>query len=169
MRKAIVGLVFLLLALAGPAAAQDDGSQGARAELLRQQIEDRFAARVQEELGLDAAQAARLRETTSSFAAKRRDLAQRERLLRRALAAQLRPGVAADQDSVGTLTDHLMDVKLGIVQNYRDEMRELGKVLSPVQRAQFYMMRERLLQRVQDLREQRAGPAGAGPRGRLRP
>src|SRR5688572_24334959 len=121
MRKTTLGLVLLLAAAAAPAAAQDDGGPGTRAELLRQQIEDRFAARVQEELGLDATQSARLRETASSFAARRRELGQRERLLRRALATQLRPGVAADQDSVGTLTDQLMDVKLGIAQNYRDE------------------------------------------------
>jgi len=52
-------------------------------------------------------------------------------------------------------------------QSFRDEMREHSKYLSPVQRAQLYVMRERLIQRVQEVREQREGGGIRG--GRRRP
>ena len=38
-----------------------------------------------------------------------------------------------------------------------DEMAELSRFLTPVQRAQLYVMRDRLLQRVQEIRDERSG------------
>ena len=53
-------------------------------------------------------------------------------------------------------------------QSFVDEDREMAKFLTPVQRAQFQVMRERLMARIEEIRQQRqqqrmqAG-AGAGP------
>jgi hypothetical protein len=73
-----------------------------------------------------------------------------ERKLRQALAAELRPGVAANKDNVARLTDQLLDNKVRYVESYRAEVRELSTFLDPVQRAQFLILRERLLDRVRD-------------------
>jgi hypothetical protein len=167
MRKLVLLSGLLALAAIHPLAAQDTSDSRPRADLLRQRIEERFAARVQEELGLSDDQTAKLRGTAREFASRRRELEAQERDLRSALAAQLRPGVAADQDRVAELTTKLVDLKVTYAQSFRDEMREHSKYLSPVQRAQLYVMRERLIQRVQEVRDQR--DQGAGVRGRRRP
>ena len=57
-------VVLVLLASAGRLAGQDPMAPASpRVELLRQRIEDRFAARAQEELGLNDEQFQRLRAT----------------------------------------------------------------------------------------------------------
>jgi hypothetical protein len=124
-----------------------------RADQLRRQIEDRFSARVQEELGLTDDQTAKMRLTASTFFAKRRTLEQEERRLRQALAGQLRPGIAANQDSVARLMESLLQVKERYLDTFREELKEMAAYLSPVQRAQYYILRERLMERVRQVRE----------------
>jgi Spy/CpxP family protein refolding chaperone len=156
--------------VAAPLAAQEPAADdGAQAATLRQRIEDRLAARVQEELGLTDDQVKKLRVTTAEYAERRREMQQREQELRRALAGQLRPGVAANQDSVSRLTSDLVDAKIALAETYRDELKALT-YLTPVQRAQFFALRERLLQRMQEIREQRQadGVGGGALRRRLR-
>jgi hypothetical protein len=158
-------LIFATL-LAAPAIAQD--SEPPMRVDVRQRIEERFAARVREELGLTDQQAARLRETVGSYFVKRRGFEADERRLRQALAGQLRPGVAANPDSVGRITEGLADLKVRYAQTYKDELRELSGYLDPVQRAQFFLMRERLLERVRNVQDERQD-ARALRRNRLSP
>jgi len=162
MRKTTLLLLGLSLTGAGSLAAQDPGDDTGRAGELRRQIEDRFTARVQEELGLNDQQALKLRETVGVYFVKRRTLEAEERRLRQGLAAELRPGVAANKDNVARLTDQLLDNKVRYVETYRAEVKDLGAFLDPVQRAQFLIMRERLLDRVKEAQEN-------APRRRLRP
>jgi hypothetical protein len=143
---------LLLLLPIGSAVSQqaDTGSRG-RADSLRQRIEERFASRVQEELGLTDEQTTKLRATSQKFGARRLELRTRERQLRDALAEQLQPGVAAKPDSVTRLTDAMIELKLAAAQNSRDEMREVSTYLNPVQRARLFVMRERFYKRVMDV------------------
>ncbi|HYC31195.1 MAG TPA: Spy/CpxP family protein refolding chaperone, partial [Gemmatimonadales bacterium] len=126
-------------------------------EELRRRVDERFAARVREELGLTDQQSAKLRETATTFAGRRRELEARERTVRVALENQLRPGIAANRDSVARLTDALVDMRTAYAQSFRDEHREISKFLDPVQRAQLYMMRERLMRKVHEVRGERFG------------
>ena len=128
---------------------------------LRRRIEDRFAQRVEEELGLDAAQAAKLRDVARGWAVKRRGYEADGRALKRALADQMRPGVAANSDSVTRLTQRLLDLRVTYAESYRNEYRDLG-FLTPVQRAQFVALRERVLDSVRRMREERRGAGGPG-------
>ena len=157
-------LLLLALTLGGSAilAAQDSTDDVGRTGQLRRQIEDRFTARVQEELGLSDQQALKLRETVGIYFVKRRTLEAEERRLRQGLAAELRPGVAANRDNVARLTDQLLDNKVRYVETYRAEVKDLSAFLDPVQRAQFLILRERLLDRVKEAQE-------GGQRRRLRP
>lgn len=171
MRRLMVTMV-LAAVLSARGAAQEPGEPDPqRVEQLRQLIEDRFAARAQEELGLNDEQFQRLRSTSAQFAAQRRGVEQQERRLRQAMAFQLRPGVAADQDSVAKLVDALINVKGAYVQTYRDEMKALSGFLNPVQRAQYFVLRERLLNLAQQVRTQRAlrTDSGGARSGLLRP
>ena len=155
MRRLV--LLLALSAAAGRAvAAQDPDTARPQAQALRQLIEERFAQRVQEQLALSDEQAAKLRATSQEYGERRRRMEARERELRVALTGQLRPGVAANEDSVTRLTKALVDLRVDYANTWRDEMNALS-YLTPVQRAQLYVMRDRLLQRVQEIRDQRGG------------
>ncbi|HTS89584.1 MAG TPA: hypothetical protein VMG41_13920 [Gemmatimonadales bacterium] len=158
-----------LVAVARPAAAQEgEPDPAARALELRRQIEDRFTARVQEELRLSDQQAARMRDVVGGYFVKRRSLEAEERRARQSLAGELRPGIAANKDSVARFTDQLLDVRVRYAQSYKDEVRDLSAFLDPVQVAQFLILRERLLDRIREAQEARGGAAGP-LRQRLRP
>lgn len=154
---------FMLLAMvAGCGQAVAQGAEAAesgsrRPATLRQQVEERFAVRVSEELGLDDEQERRLRETSMEYAGRRRALSATERALGRALDEQLRlhAGARADEDSVGRLTERLVEVRAELAGTYEDEVKELGRFLSPLQRAQFYVLRERLVSEAERVRAER--------------
>ena len=158
MRASLWTLVLVSLVAAAPAQAQDTGPDDpARAQLLRQRIEDRFAERVKEQLGLNDEQLAKLRTTSITYGGRRRDLAAQERSIRSSLADQMRPGVAANQDSVSRLTDALVNLRSSYAQTFHDENAEMAKYLTPVQRSQLLAMRERFARRIQEIRRQRQG------------
>ncbi len=154
-------LLFLLMSIGAPVLAAQDTApplNPRRAEQLRQMIEQRFAQRVREALGLNEEQASRLRGVLAMVAEKRRVLEQEERELRQALGFQLRPGIAANSDSVVKLVNGLTAQRVAFAQTFQDEMRELSGFLTPVQRGQYLMMRDRLMMQVEELRRGQARP-----------
>lgn len=163
MRKP--GLILLAMLVGTiPLAAQEDATEPG---VLRQRIADRFAARVQEELGLTDPQASRMRDVVGGYFVKRRNMEAEERRLRQALAGELRPGVAANKEKVARLTNELLDGKIRYTQSYKDEVRDLSAFLDPVQVAQFLVLRERLLDRIRAAQE--GEQQGQGLRRRPRP
>jgi hypothetical protein len=118
---------------------------------LRHQIEERFASKAQERLGLTDDQTAKLRATSQQFGTRRSELRTRGHRLREALEGQLRPGLAANQDSVAKLTDAMIELRMAQAQVARDEIKEQSKYLNPVQRAQLYIMRERFVHRLKEV------------------
>jgi hypothetical protein len=152
-----------------PAAGQDSGmmpmrwqrpgrpmmAQERRQRLL-QQIQERFAARVQDRLGLTNQQMDRLRAVMVAGRDHRRQLDEQEQLLRRAVGEQLRPGVAANQDSLARLLDAVAANHVARAELERQELHDLS-FLTPVQRAQLLLMRQMLMQRAEVIREGRAG------------
>jgi hypothetical protein len=155
-RLSLLGLL-LLVGRALPTMAQDTAPAPATGTAeLRQRIEARFTERVKLELGLNEEQTAKLMQVAGGWFAKRRAMEGEERDLRQALAGQLRPGVAANSDSVSRLVSRLLDLKIRYAESYRDENKELG-FLTPVQRAQYYSLRERLLDMLRQARQARSG------------
>jgi hypothetical protein len=167
MRRLILSCVAMAALSAVPALAQQPPGPESRREELRRRLEERFALRVQEELNLSTDQMSRLRSTSREFAGRRREMEMQQRDLRRALADQMRPGIAADKDSVARLTDRLVDLRVDYARTLKDEMSQLAKFLDPVQRAKLLVVRERLIERVQKFRERQQG--GGLFRGRRRP
>jgi hypothetical protein len=121
--------------------------------MLRRELEQRFAAQMREQLQLTGEQETKVRGIMSGFAERRRALEGEERAMRQALNGQLRPGIAANADSVGKLVDGISAARVSYAKLIQDEMRELATVLDPVQRGQLFLMRDRLLQRVQEMRQ----------------
>ncbi|HEU4474096.1 MAG TPA: Spy/CpxP family protein refolding chaperone [Gemmatimonadales bacterium] len=152
-----LGMCLVLFGVAaGPLAAQDVPDSHPHPGHLRDKIEKRFAERVKVELELTDEQAVKLKAVAMEHAGRRRELRHRERDLRTALDAQLRAGSGTDQDSVGRLTRDLLDLRIQYAESWREEMGKLG-FLSPAQRARLLVMRERLLQRVHEMQEDRRG------------
>ena len=163
MRRQLLWSFVLLAAPLYSLAAQQRDSVPVRSDSLRHRIEERFSSRVQEQLGLTNEQTSKLRATSERFGTRRREFHSRHRQLREALSAQLRPGVAANQDSVAKLTDAMIELRISAAQATRDEMREVAKYLTPVQRARLFAMRDRLHDRMRVAREHggmRRGKAG---------
>jgi hypothetical protein len=159
--------ILAVLSMAPRLRAQDTLAPDPRAaERLRLQIEQRFGERVKEELGLSDDQAARMRVAMATITARRREMEQEERKMRQALAFQLRPGVAANSDSVAKLVESLTNHRVAYAQTFKDEMRELSGILNPVQRGQYLMLRDRLMQRAQELQQGRMLNSGLAPAGR---
>jgi hypothetical protein len=87
----------------------------------------------------------------------------REEDLRRAVGEQLKPGVAANADSLGRLLDGIAANHVARAQEEQQELRELAQFLTPVQRARLLIMRQRLVQNVQAIREGRWNPPAERP------
>jgi hypothetical protein len=172
MRKHI--LLGLAVLLAPSLAAQQRDSMRAQndtveAGRLRARIESTFTRRVQQDLNLSQDQAAKLRTTQERFGTRRRDIMQQQLVRRRALENQMQPGIAANSDSVRKLMDGIQAGRAEMVRIEQDQDREMSGYLTPVQRARYQQMRERLMQRVGEMRmERREGRGirgqGMGPR-----
>ena len=120
-----------------------------------QRIQDRFAARVQEELGAHGhpggQDASDHDQVVRHPARSRRPAAP----VPAGAAGQLRPGVAANQDSVSRLMNRLIDFKIRYAETFKQESGEMAAYLNAVQQAQYFVIRERLLDRIMEAREQR--------------
>jgi LTXXQ motif family protein len=166
MRWLVLG--GLLLAAAGPLAAQEDGDSHPPATELRGRIERRFAERVKAELGLSDEQSARLKSVAMEHGRRRKELRHRERDLREALESQIGDGATADPDSVSRMTRELLELRVRYAESWRVEMNQLS-FLTPVQRARLLVLRERLLQRVHEMRDHHRGEHRGEHRGFRRP
>jgi len=150
--------LFALLILARPLAAQDgDAPGGPQAARLRELIRQRWNVQVRRQLDLTDDQASKLHATEDRFFERRQEVMQRQRLVLQGLRRQLEPGAAADPDSVRSLMDAREANRAAIAQLERDEDREMAAYLTPVQRARYQLMRQRLQERIAEMRRQRRG------------
>jgi membrane-bound lytic murein transglycosylase len=164
-------IIALVLFLVGPAlAAQQPVDTGGTlpAQRLRQQIRQRWNVQVRRQLALTDDQAVQLRATEERFFEQRREIQQRQRAVFQGLRAQLQPGVAADADSVRKLLDAREQNRAAMARLDRDEDSEMAGYLSPIQRARYQLMRQRLQERIAEMRRQRR-ERFFGPWGQPRP
>jgi hypothetical protein len=166
MRTRMLLTGTLLLLSAAPVAAQEMRRRTDREEL-RHRIEERFTQRAKERFGLNEEQVKQLGETSREFGGRRREIEERARTIREALGNQLRPGVAANRDSVTKLTEAALELRIAYAETFRDEHRATAKFLDPVQRAQLFAMRDRLLHHAREISGKRHWDRhGRGGRGR---
>lgn len=149
MRSTMV-LVLLTLA-AAPLVAQVRQDP----ERLREQVVQRFLENYRTQAGLTDEQFGRLESVVRRQWQARREMQEQERDIVAALQGQLRPGVAADGDSVSRLLDQLNALQRERVERLEREQEEVAVFLDPVQRAQLVLAWARLERQVQDLIQQR--------------
>jgi hypothetical protein len=154
--------VLLVPGLAGQQQTPQQRGDTVEAERLRAQIEQRFSQRVQEELKLTPDQATKLRASQERFGTRRRALMRQQMERRRSLEGQMQPGVAANADSVRKLMDGMRAGRSEMLKIEQDEDQEMSGYLTPVQRARYQQMREHLMRRVNEMRQERRGRMGPG-------
>jgi Spy/CpxP family protein refolding chaperone len=164
IRTLLIALSLLAAAASGAGAQGRPGAPVPRPGQGRPALE-RLAAAVQRQLGLTNEQAAQLRDATRQFALQRDQLNRRERATRLELRGAVVAGDSADQQRVARLLDDMVRLQRRRVDLLADEQRELAKILTPVQRAQFMAMQERAMRAAQQLRANReAQQRGVPPR-----
>ena len=154
-------LFLAAFALASPLSAQ----QPARRQMLEQRIVEQFLDNYRRQSGLTPEQFTRFRTVAMRSMQQQRDRQQRERALWLALEAQMRPGIAANPDSVSKLLDGAMALRAAAVEQMKSDDREYAAFLSPVQRAQLFLATERLRRSIEDMvrRRMQAQQGGAPP------
>lgn len=160
MRQVI--LAVLLIFAAGPVAAQQGA--GPVREALRRQVMERFLQNFVQQAGLTESQREQFGETVQRHFRQRQEFQRRRGELLRALDDQLRPGVAANPDSLEALLESLVAVGEEMAASARAEQEEYAAFLSPVQRALLVMHFERFQRQLENIqrRQQRVPGRGAG-------
>lgn len=142
----LIALV-MVLALAEPVSAQARPNP----ERLREQVVARFIENFRNQAGLTDEQFVQFQTVTRRSWQARRELEQQQRQILQALEGQMRPGVAADQDSVATLIDTLIEIQAGQVARARADQEDYAAFLSPVQRAQLVLSFTRLERQIEQI------------------
>ena len=137
----------------------------ARAELERR-FRERTAQVVRRRLELNDDQMAKLQASNQQFDQQRMALVAEERQTRQALRAEMVAGSAANQQKVGSLLDQLLRLQRRRLDIVESEQRDLGRFLTPVQRAKYFGLQNEMRKRMQELRDRApgAGMGGAGIR-----
>jgi AmiR/NasT family two-component response regulator len=150
----LIGAVAMVIA---PLGAQQ---QRPNPERLRAQIAERFMTTYRQQAGLTDDQFTRFeRVARASWDARTRE-DQRRRMLFMALEGQMRPGMAASQDSVGRILDGLMALERERHARAEADLQAYAEFLSPVQRAQLLIMLTRFERQVDQILQQRMGEPG---------
>ena len=156
MRTTLLITALAALAVQQVAAQEHPG----RRQQLQQEVMRRFTENYRTQVGLDDEQFARFEETARQSMERRMEALQRERQLWMALQGQMRPGVAADADSLRTMMAALMDIQQERVDRAREEMAIYGEFLTPVQQAQLMLSLRRLQHQIEGARMRQRGPPG---------
>ena len=164
----------LSVAAATTLAAQNPADSGmaddsAHLENLRQEVAGRFRTRAHQLLGLSPDQAVKFDSAQSRAWAQRRQYMLDRRRINMALQEQMRPGVAANSDSVSKLLDARRQVTQALFKVDDQEDREMAGFLSPVQRAQYQEFRQRFRERIAEVVRNNRGGIRPGLRPGMRP
>ena len=154
-----LALTALLALLVVPVLHGQQGQMRQR-QMLQQQVMQRYMANFREQAGLSDEQFERFRQVVTESTQQRRALELRERELWRAIEGQMRPGVAADVDSLNGLMDSLIAVQQERVDLARSERERYAEFLTPVQQAQLILATRRLQNNIEQIIRGRPVPGG---------
>jgi len=162
-------IIIVAASIAGASASLSAQQVAPERAALEERFRERTAEVVRRRLQLNDDQMARLRATNQQFDRQRTALVADERQARQALRAELVAGDAANQQKVAGLLDQLMRVQRRRLDLVESEQRELGKFLTPVQRAKYFALQNEIRKRVEELRDRPGPRRGNAPLGNLRP
>jgi hypothetical protein len=146
--------------------AQQQLGRGAPNErqVLQQRVRRAFNEVVRRQLNLSAPQMQTLQRTDQKFEQQRRAVVLEEREARLNLAAAMQDSTGhPDQDKIAQYLDQLVRGQRRRAELLESEQKEFSTFLSPLQRAQYFALKERLGKKLQELRaDSLGGRAGRG-------
>ena len=150
----------LALLVTGTSVVSAQQGQMRQRQMLQQQVMQRYMQNYKQQAGLNDEQFQDFTQLTERANRERTALHQRERDLWQALEAQMKPGVAADADSLVNLIDAILEVQQELVKTEQRNQTELAEFLTPVQRAQLMLSQRRLQNNIQNVMRNREGGGG---------
>jgi len=133
--------------------------------LLQRQVRQAWIGNVRRQLNLNNEQMRTLNQVNTKYERQRGDIQRDERQARLGLKAAMEDTAAGDQNA---RIEQQMNVLVGAQRRradlFENEQKELAAFLTPLQRARYSVLQERLAQRLQQLRQnQQEAPAGPPP------
>jgi len=133
--------------------------------LLQRQVRQAWIGNVRRQLNLNNEQMRTLNQVNTKYERQRGDIQRDERQARLGLKAAMEDTAAGDQNA---RIEQQMNVLVGAQRRradlFENEQKELAGFLTPLQRARYSVLQERLAQRLQQLRQnQQEGPTGPPP------
>jgi hypothetical protein len=137
-------------------------------QVLRQRVRQAFAGVVRRQLNLNPVQMQTLQRTDQKYEQQRRAVVLSEREARLGLKSAMEDSTGhPDQDKIAQYLDQLVQGQRRRADLLEGEQKELAGFLSPLQRAQYFALKERLNRKMQEL--QADSLAGRGGRGGVTP
>jgi hypothetical protein len=133
-------------------------------QVLRQRVRQAFAGVVRKQLNLNAAQMQTLQRTDQKYEQQRRAVVLDEREARLGLRSAMEDSTGhPDQEKIAQYLDQLVRGQRRRAELLDAEQKELATFLLPLQRAQYFSLKERLARKLLEL--QADSSAGPGRRG----
>jgi Zn-dependent M32 family carboxypeptidase len=174
-RRSIVAA--MLLAFAGVARAQSAETQAGQAparpqrggqrasamapsdrQALQRRVRQAFTAVVRRQLNLDAAQMQTLQRVDQKYEQQRRAVLRDERNARMNLKLAMEDSTGhPDQDKISQYLDELVKGQRRRADLLDAEQKELSSFLSPLQRAKYFSLKERVAKKMLELQSDSAG------------
>src|SRR5438552_9044580 len=122
-------------------------------QLLQQRVRRAFNEVVRRQLNLSVPQMQTLQRTDQKYEQQRRAVVLEEREARLNLAAAMQDSTGhPDQDKIAQYLDQLVAGQRRRAELLASEQKEFSTFLSPLQRAQYFALKERLSRKLQELR-----------------
>jgi hypothetical protein len=133
--------------------------------LLQRQVRQAWIGNVRRQLNLNNEQLRTLNQVNTKYERQRLDIQRDERQARLGLKAAMEDTSAADQNArIEQQMNALVGAQRRRADLFENEQKELAGFLTPLQRARYSVLQERLAQRLQQLRQnQQDAPAGPPP------
>jgi alanyl-tRNA synthetase len=142
---------------------QEKALAGANRPALERQVRQAVARVVRQRLNLNDQQMQSLTRVDNKFDAQRRNLLRDERTARQNLKAAMADTAAPDQNRISQYLDQLTQAQHQRADLLASEQKELSTFLTPMQRAQYLSIKERVTARMLQLQQTTGGGRGVPP------
>ncbi|HET8771798.1 MAG TPA: hypothetical protein VFM71_12510 [Gemmatimonadaceae bacterium] len=156
MLLGVAGLAMALGTSSDPLDAQQQRRRTpAERDSLEQEVRQRVAKIMKEQLDLTDAQMQKLLESNRRFEGRRRELVQQERQLRSDLRREMRAKDSTRNPAIAVLLDRMLELQQQRLDLLKAEQADLATFMTPLQRARHFGMEEQIRRRLSDMRERR--------------
>ncbi|MFY7921406.1 MAG: Spy/CpxP family protein refolding chaperone [Gemmatimonas sp.] len=141
-----------------------------RRAALERRFQERVERLVRERLQLTDEQSRKLRDVATRTEEARRALRRDEMQARRAMRDELEVGENANEARISELLEQMPTLERRRLDLMEQELKELSKFLSPLQRARYFALQDELRRGMQELQRRRVGAdSAAGRQGSRQP